>query len=79
MPRIVWLLTSAGRLLQPAQQYQLLQLSRPGQRVDQLGLDIEIVLDDSLVAAGDEHNVLDTGFEGLVHGILDDGPVDHGQ
>ena len=38
-----------------------------------------MVLDDALVAAGDEDEMLDAGLAGLVDHILDDRPVDDGQ
>jgi len=47
--------------------------------VVELELDIEVILDDALVAAGDEDEMLDTRLARLVDDILDDGPVDHGE
>jgi hypothetical protein len=34
-------------------------------------LPIEVILDDGLVAPGDENEMLDTGFAGFIHGVLD--------
>ena len=49
------------------------------QRHLQLELAVEVVLDDALVAAGDEDEVLDPGLARLVDDMLDQGPVDHRQ
>jgi hypothetical protein len=38
-----------------------------------------MVLDDGLVPAGDEDEMLDAGLARLVHHMLDERPVDHGQ
>ena len=40
---------------------------------------VEMVLDDALVAAGDEDEMLDPGGARLVHHVLDDRPVDDRQ
>jgi hypothetical protein len=50
-----------------------------GERVLKLELAVEVVLDDSLVAAGDEDEVLDAGLARLVDHVLDQRPVDHRQ
>ena len=50
-----------------------------GQGVLKLELAVEVILDDRLVAAGDEDEVFDTGFAGLVDHMLDQRPVDHRQ
>ena len=42
-------------------------------------LDVEMVLDDALVAAGDEDEMLDAGFARLVDRVLDQRPVDDRQ
>ena len=42
----------------------------------ELELLVEVVFDDALVAAGDEDEMLDAGFTRLVHGVLDQRPVD---
>ena len=49
------------------------------QRHLQLELAVEMVLDDALVAAGDEDEMLDAGLAGLVDDVLDQRPVDHRQ
>src|SRR6202030_1989868 len=49
------------------------------QRHFQLELAVEMVLDDALVAAGDEDEMLDAGLTGLVDHVLDQRPVDHRQ
>ena len=49
------------------------------QRLFQLDLAVEMVLDHALVAAGDEDEMLDAGLARLVDDMLDDGPVDDGQ
>ena len=49
------------------------------QGVLQLELAIEVVLDDRLVAAGDEDEMLDAGLARLVDDVLDQRPVDHRQ
>ena len=43
----------------------------------QLELAVEMVLDDALVAAGDEDEMLDAGLARLVDHVLDQRPVDH--
>ena len=45
----------------------------------ELVLLVEMVFDDGLVAAGDEDEMLDTGFARLIDGELDHRPVDDGQ
>jgi hypothetical protein len=50
-----------------------------GQRVLELELPIEMVLDDGLVASRDEDEVLDAGFPRLIHDMLNEGPIDDGQ
>jgi hypothetical protein len=49
------------------------------QRVLELELPIEMVLDDSLVAASDEDEMLDAGLARLVDHVLDQRAVDHRQ
>ena len=67
------------RRLQPLQAGKLLVLAALCQRVIELELDIEMVLDDRLVAAGHEDEMLDARLARLIHHILDDRPVDDGQ
>ncbi len=55
---------------------QLLGLAALRQRFVELELQVEMVLDDALVAARDEDEVLDAGFPRLVDHILDHRPVD---
>ena len=45
----------------------------------ELELLVEMVLDDALVAPGDEDEMLDPGLAGLVDGVLDQRPVDDRQ
>ena len=45
----------------------------------QLELTVEMILDDVLVAPGDEDEMLDAGLARLVDHVLDDRPVDHRQ
>ncbi|MNT51081.1 hypothetical protein D3C72_1880310 [compost metagenome] len=49
------------------------------ERLIEFDLNIEIVLDDGLAAAGDEDQVLDAGFHRLVDHILNDRLVHHRQ
>ena len=70
----------AGRQLQCAQRGKLLHACPTRVSVStQFGLDVEIVLDDMLVAAGHEDDVLDARLQRLVDGILHDGTIDDGQ
>ena len=57
----------------------LLSCSALRERALELELDVEVVLDDALVAAGDEDEVLDAGGARLVDHVLDDRPVDDRQ
>src|SRR6476620_6115275 len=50
-----------------------------GERVLELELAVEVVLDYTLVAAGDEDEMLDAGLARLVDHVLDQRPVDHRQ
>ncbi len=54
-------------------------LAARGQRGVELEHAVEMVLDHALVAAGDEHEVLDAGFARLVDHVLDQRLVDDGQ
>ena len=49
------------------------------QRRLKLELAVEVILDDALVAPGDEDEVLDPRLARLIHRILDQRPVHHGQ
>jgi hypothetical protein len=49
------------------------------ERMFELELAVEMVLDDGLVAAGDEDEMLDAGLARLVDHMLDQRPVDHRQ
>src|SRR5262245_19317879 len=49
------------------------------ERVFELELAVEMVLDDSLVAAGDEDEMLDAGLARLVDHVLNQRPVDDRQ
>src|SRR5262249_57395493 len=48
-------------------------------RVFELELAVEMVLDDGLVAAGDEDEMFDAGLARFVDHMLDQRPVDHRQ
>ena len=67
------------RRLQALQARQHLVLAALGERVIELELDVEMILDDRLVAAGDKNKMFDAGFAGLIDDILDDRSVDDGQ
>ena len=54
-------------------------LAAPLQRVLELVGDVEMVLDDRLVAAGDEDEMLDARLARLVDDMLEHRPVDDGQ
>ena len=62
-----------------AQHIERLLLLPLEQRHFQLELAVEMILDDALVAAGDEDEMLDAGLAGLVDHVLDQRPVDHRQ
>src|SRR5690606_9619044 len=49
------------------------------QRRFELELAIEMILDDTLVAAGDENEMLDAGFARFIDGVLDERSVDDRQ
>ena len=51
----------------------------PAQRLLELELLVEMILDDALVAPGDEDEMLDAGLARLVHHMLDHRPVDDRQ
>ena len=61
------------------QQIELVLLAALFQRPLELELAVEVILDDSLVAAGHEDEVLDAGRARLVHDVLNHGAVDDGQ
>ena len=61
------------------EEFQRVVLLALEQRHFQLELAVEMVLDDALVAAGDEDEMLDAGLAGLVDHVLDQRPVDHRQ
>ena len=54
-------------------------MPRSVKREFELELAVEMVLDDALVAAGDEDEMLDAGLARLVHHVLDQRPVDDRQ
>jgi hypothetical protein len=49
------------------------------QRHLKLELAVEMIFNDPLVAAGHEDEMLDSGRAGLVHNMLDQGPIDYRQ
>ena len=61
------------------QELQRLVLLPLEQRHLQLELAVEMILDDALVAAGDEDEMLDSRLAGFVHDVLDERPVDDRQ
>ena len=65
----------AGRRQVAPQSLQLARLAALGESPLQLEVDVEMVFDHSLAAAGDEDEVLDAGRSRLVDDMLDDGPV----
>src|SRR5581483_2767429 len=67
----------ARRRQLPGQEIQGAVLLALEQRHFQLELAVEVVLDNARVAPGDEDEVLDAGFTGLVDHVLDQWPVDH--
>ena len=69
----------AGQRLEPLQLGELVVLAALGERMVQLELDVEMVLDDRLVAAGHEDEMLDARLARLVDHILDHRPVDDRQ
>src|SRR5690606_18154896 len=69
----------AGLRLQPRELGQLLVLAALRQRVVQLELDVEMILDHRLVAAGHEDEMLDARLARLVDHILDNRTVDDRQ
>jgi hypothetical protein len=61
---------------------QCIEIGRPlpsGQRVLELELAVEMVLDHTLVAAGDEDEMLDASVARFIDHVLDQRAVDHGQ
>jgi hypothetical protein len=65
--------------LQLLQARELVALSALGKGIVKLELNVEMILDDSLVAARHEDEVLNTSLSSFIHDILDDGFVDDGQ
>ncbi len=61
------------------EQRQLQILAPPPERLLQFVLLVEMILDDALVASGDEDEVLDAGLARLIDRELDDRPVDNGE
>ena len=61
------------------QRFELGRLVALAQRVFQLVGEVEMILDHRLVAAGDEDEMLDAGGAGLIHHMLEGGPVDDRQ
>ncbi|MNY15554.1 hypothetical protein D3C86_1487740 [compost metagenome] len=70
---------AAGRGQVLLQFFERLGLAAALQRRLELELAVEMVLDHALVAPGDEDEMLDTGLARLVHGVLDQRAVHHGQ
>ncbi len=72
-------LVCPGDWLQPLQAGKLVVLAALRKRIVELELDIEMVFDDRLVAAGHEDEMLDAGLARLIDHILNDRPVDDRQ
>ena len=68
-----------GQRLQALQLRQLVVFAALRQRVVQFELNVEMVFDDRLVAAGHEDEMLYAGFPRLVDDVLDDRSVDDRQ
>ncbi len=68
----------SGQVLATGARDRLVSLAL-AQRHLQLELAVEMVLDDALVAPGDEDEMLDAGLPRLVDDMLDHRPVDHRQ
>ena len=66
------------RQIMPQQVERLLLLPLK-QRHFQLDLAVEMILDDALVAPGDEDEMFDAGLAGFIDNVLDQRPVDHRQ
>ncbi len=58
---------------------KLARLAARRERLLELELPVEMILDHALVAARDEDEVLDAGFHRLIHHMLNQRPVDHRQ
>ena len=69
----------AGFRQQAVQQRQLCILVALAQRMLKLELNVEVILDHVLAAAGDEHEMLDPGFHRLIDDVLDHRLVDDGE
>ena len=61
------------------EQFQFAFLATHFERVLQLELAVEMILDDALVAAGHENEELNACRARLVHHVLDHRAIDHGQ
>jgi hypothetical protein len=68
-----------GTWLQFLQARELVALTALGKGIVQLELNVEVILDDSLVAPRHEDKVLNSGLSSLIHDILDDGLVNDSQ
>ena len=69
----------AGFGLVARQDFDLGLLAARGERGVEFVHPVEMILDHALVAAGDEDEMLDAGFPGLVDHILDQRLVDDGE
>ena len=69
----------ARRRLRLVEQGEFGRLAARRQRLLQLVLQVEMILDHALVAPGHEDQVLDTGRARLVDHMLDQRPVHHGE
>jgi len=63
--------------LQIGQKRHFRFLAACAQRLVELELQVEMILDHALVAAGDENEMFDARFRRLIHDMLDQWPIDH--
>ena len=63
----------------PRQEIEIVVALPLGERVLELELAVEMVLDDAFVAAGDKNEMLDAGRSRLIDDVLDQRPVDDRQ
>ena len=68
-----------GSGLTGGQKRNLFGLAAFLQRRVKLVLQIEMIFDHALVAPGDEHEMFNPGFQRLVHHMLDQRAIDHGE
>src|SRR5262245_19939308 len=69
----------AGRGQVAPQRLELGQLASFRERAFELVLAVEVILNRALIAARNEYEVLNAGLARLIHDVLKDRPIDHGQ